>query len=103
MKTRTMRMLAILLAFVFFATACGGESSGDGDIQAIDLTSDEPLEEPLEEPSDGEPNIYDDPRDGVFDEFQSTFDRGVPTKVVGRLFHYPWGIGCQSSEREFGS
>ncbi len=32
--------------------------------------------EPAEEPEGPPPNIYDDPRDGIFDEFQATFDRG---------------------------
>ena len=32
--------------------------------------------EPEEEPEGPPPNIYDDPRDGIFDEFQATFDRG---------------------------
>ena len=32
--------------------------------------------EPDEEPEGPPPNIYDDPRDGIFDEFQATFDRG---------------------------
>ena len=31
--------------------------------------------EPDAEPEGPPPNIYDDPRDGVFDEFQATFDR----------------------------
>ena len=33
-------------------------------------------DEPAEEPEGPPPNIYDDPRDGIFDEFQATFDRG---------------------------
>ena len=32
--------------------------------------------EPEEVPEGPPPNIYDDPRDGIFDEFQATFDRG---------------------------
>ena len=32
--------------------------------------------EPDAEPEGSPPNIYDDPRDGLFDEFQSTMDRG---------------------------
>ena len=32
--------------------------------------------EPDEEPEGPPPNIFDDPRDGVFDEFQATMDRG---------------------------
>ena len=32
--------------------------------------------EPDEEPEGPPPNIFDDPRDGIFDEFQATYDRG---------------------------
>ena len=41
-----------------------------------DTTTETAAAEPDEEPEGPPPNIYDDPRDGIFDEFQATFDRG---------------------------
>ena len=43
-------------------------------------TGDQPaadqLDDPDAEPEGPPPNVYDDPRDGIFDEFQATMDRG---------------------------
>ena len=104
------RWLAILLAFAFFAAACGGETTDDSSDDADDgdtaeqgddsgddapetttgddsgddapetTTDDDAAEEtgddmPEEEEEAG-PNIYDDPRGGIFFEFQQGFDRG---------------------------
>ena len=45
----------------------------DDSEQALDATESETVEpEPEAEP----PNVFDDPRDGIFDEFQATMDRG---------------------------
>ena len=41
------------------------------DASEAEAAADEPAE-----PEGPPPNIYDDPRDGIFDEFQATFDRG---------------------------
>ena len=109
MHNRRSRWLAILLAFVFFAAACGGETSDDsgdgsgGDAPSSDrddsgVSGDDSAEVPEEtgdDPGDdagddsgddasgetdetGEvagPNIYEDPRGGIFLEFQQGFDR----------------------------
>ncbi|MCY4664889.1 MAG: ABC transporter substrate-binding protein, partial [Acidimicrobiaceae bacterium] len=40
-----------------------------------DTTTETAAAEPDEEPEAPPPNIFDDPRDGIFDEFQATFDR----------------------------
>ncbi len=104
------RWLAILLAFAFFAAACGGETTDDSSDDADDgdtaeqgddsgddapetttgddsgddapetTTGDDAAEEtgddmPEEEEVAG-PNIYEDPRGGIFLEFQQGFDRG---------------------------
>ena len=43
-------------------------------------TGDQPaagqIDDPDAEPEGPPPNVYDDPRDGIFDEFQATMDRG---------------------------
>ena len=100
------RWLAVLLAFSFFAAACGGETTGessdDGDTAAQDDSGDDAPETPTGDDADGDdapettvgddaaeetgddmaeeevagPNIYEDPRGGVFLEFQQGFDRG---------------------------
>ena len=60
----------------------GGEPDGDEPEEAVSSGSSEPdeAESPDDEgeavPEGAPPNIYDDPRDGVFDEFQAGFDRG---------------------------
>lgn len=60
----------------------GGEPDGDEPEEAVSSGSSEPdeAESPDDEgeavPEGTPPNIYDDPRDGVFDEFQAGFDRG---------------------------
>ncbi|NDH24597.1 MAG: hypothetical protein EBY49_11805, partial [Actinobacteria bacterium] len=82
----------LLLVFALLATACGGEvdeAADDGDeTEAVDdapaedneTEADEPEPETEEdsgttETEDG-PNTYDDPRGGIFAEFQAGFDRG---------------------------
>ena len=99
------RWLAVLLAFVFFAAACGGETTSDsgddaddaaeqgddsgddsgddtGDDAPEETTGDDPPEETDNDMEDEEmeeeagPNIYEDPRGGIFLEFQQGFDRG---------------------------
>ncbi len=58
------------------ATSTGGADDGGTDASA-EPADDEAAEDPAAEPVDEYvPNIYDDPRDGVFDEFQAGFDRG---------------------------
>ena len=98
MQARRFRWLAALLALTFVAAACGGEVNDDEESGEAETTeepegTEEPEPEPEpepegeepegeepepegEEPEPGEPNIYDDPRDGIFDEFQATYDRG---------------------------
>ena len=108
MNNRRFSWLAVLLAFVFFAAACGGETSddsvddtgddgeradqgddstdtgddsgddGDDTGDAGDDTGDDAPEDADDEMTEEEagPNIYDDPRGGVFLEFQQGFDRG---------------------------
>ena len=108
MNNRRFSWLAVLLAFVFFAAACGGETSddsvddtgddGDRDDQSDDSTDtgddsgddgdqtgdagddtgDDAPEDTDDEMTEEEagPNIYEDPRGGVFLEFQQGFDRG---------------------------
>ncbi|MYH93789.1 MAG: hypothetical protein F4126_08720, partial [Acidimicrobiaceae bacterium] len=95
--------LAAVVILAFLAAACGGEVSvevtaSDDDGEAAPTTQapeaepettepdttqpDEEPEtetaapEPDEEPEGPPPNIFDDPRDGIFDEFQATYDRG---------------------------
>ena len=99
------RWLAVLLAFVFFAAACGGETTDDsgddaddaaeqgddsgddsgddtGDDAPEETTGDDAPEETDDDMEDEEmeeeagPNIYEDPRGGIFLEFQQGFDRG---------------------------
>ncbi|MCY4422969.1 MAG: hypothetical protein OXC06_07865 [Acidimicrobiaceae bacterium] len=57
-----------------------GEREAPATTEPEDDTADtggRPTTEPAdEEPSGPAPNIYDDPRDGIFDEFQATMDRG---------------------------
>ena len=90
MRKPIIRWLAVMLAFTFLAASCGGESSSDDDAAGddADVTDSTDPEETDPEESDtdetdtdgtdtddtadaesGEPNIYDDPRDGIFDEF----------------------------------
>ena len=85
------RWFAIALTLSVIATACGGESDTD-DTADPDTVTDtdtdadpEPDQAPdPDEPTDSEPEpdqtpadevIYDDPRDGIFDEFQATYNR----------------------------
>ncbi len=100
------RWLAILLAFAFFASACGGETTDDstddaddgdtveqGDDSGDDAPEtttggdggdDAPETTTGSDADDGEtteeeeagPNIYEDPRGSIFAEFQAGFDRG---------------------------
>ncbi len=103
------RWLAVLLAFLFFAAACGGETTedsgddadGDDAVEQGDDSGDDAPEtttgddagddapettagdDAAEESGDdmptekmAGPNIYEDPRGGVFLEFQQGFDRG---------------------------
>ena len=76
MKYRTLRWLAIVLSFTFLAAACGGETSSESDDgDSSDSTPDDTTPDDTT-PDDTEVNIYEDPRGGVFLEFQQTFDRG---------------------------
>ena len=53
------------------------ESEPDTAGSEPDTTEAEPgTEEPEPEAEVAPPNVYDDPRDGIFDEFQATMDRG---------------------------
>ncbi len=54
------------------STEPAAEPDESGEAPETEVTATEPDEEPEGPP----PNIYDDPRDGIFDEFQATFDRG---------------------------
>ncbi len=110
MNNRRFSWLAVLLAFVFFAAACGGETTDDSsddadgsdtteqgddsgdDAPETDATHDDADDAPEtttgddaaaeagdDMPTDDEvagPNIYEDPRGGIFAEFQQGFDRG---------------------------
>ncbi len=84
MHNRRSRWLAILLAFVFFAAACGGETSDDSGARrdwrrpgddAGDDSGDDASGETDETEDEAGPNIYEDPRGGIFLEFQQGFDR----------------------------
>ena len=105
MHNRGFRWLVVLLAFSFFATACGGETSDDSaddadDSETVDQGDDsgddtgddagddtgddagddagddtEDTDDEMTEEEAG-PNIYEDPRGGIFLEFQQGFDRG---------------------------
>ena len=118
MHNRRFRWLVVLLAFSFFVTACGGETSDDSaddadDSETVDQgddsgddagddtgddagndtgddtgddagddtgddTGDDAPEDTDDEMTEEEagPNIYEDPRGGIFLEFQQGFDRG---------------------------
>ena len=52
-------------------TSTGGADQAAGDDPAAGESDD-----PAAGPEGPSPNIYDDPRDGIFDEFQATMDRG---------------------------
>ena len=53
------------------------EPEGSDDASSDETAADEPDEpEAPDEPEGPPPNIFDDPRDGIFDEFQATMDRG---------------------------
>ena len=68
------------------AEATTAEPEAEPDTTTTEPAAAEPDDEPGtgtgdSKPEDGEPegpppNIYDDPRDGIFDEFQATMDRG---------------------------
>ena len=113
MHNRGFRWLIVLLAFSFFVTACGGETSDDSaddadDSETVDQSDDsgddagddtgddagddagddtgddaggdagddaEDTDDEMTEEEAG-PNIYEDPRGGIFLEFQQGFDRG---------------------------
>ncbi|MYI57307.1 MAG: ABC transporter substrate-binding protein [Acidimicrobiaceae bacterium] len=105
------RWLAILLAFTFFAAACGGETTGDSgddggddapetttgddggddapetttgddggddapETTAGDDTGDDAPDDEMPTEEAAGPNIYEDPRGGIFADFQQGFDRG---------------------------
>lgn len=98
MTHRTLRWLAVLLSFTFLAAACGGETSSDDDASTTDdVTTDDDMsdgttdevtddmsddatddttDETTDDGTGGDANIYEDPRGGIFSEFQQTFDRG---------------------------
>ena len=103
MNNRRFSWLGVLLAFVFFAAACGGETSDDSagdtgdnasstDSDDADDSGDDSDDSPEqssgddapeesddempEEQQEAAPNIYEDPRGGIFLEFQQGFDRG---------------------------
>ena len=110
MHNRGFRWLVVLLAFSFFVTACGGETTDDSaddadDSETVDQgddsgddtgddagddtgddtgdntgddTGDDAPEDTDDEMTEEEadPNIYEDPRGGIFLEFQQGFDRG---------------------------
>ena len=84
MTARLRYVLALVVCMAFLAAACGGEvteSEGDDDGAAAPTTqAPEPeatttTTEP-EEPEGPPPNIFNDPRDGIFDEYQASMDRG---------------------------
>ena len=90
--------LAVLLGLTLLATACGGEvtddagedsgttagsddtaedSSDDSSSEDATTTDDTAGDDGSGEATDGdEPNIYVDPRGGIFADFQAGFDRG---------------------------
>ena len=101
------RWLAGLLAFLFFAAACGGETTGGSSEEGTTVQNDpgqdapdttapddagggdapettagdggdmaDDMAEVTEDAEAAGPNIYEDPRGGVFAEFQQGFDRG---------------------------
>ena len=98
--TRMNRWAVLLFVFALFATACGGEvsdSADDGDATAADespaddatdtaddsddgggsddATGSDDADEPATEPDEPLPNFYNDPRGGIFVDFQESFDR----------------------------
>ena len=93
--------LAVLLGLTLLATACGGEVTEDAGEDSVATTDDAAGDDTAEDSSDDsssedatttddaagddgsgeatdgdEPNIYVDPRGGIFAEFQAGFDRG---------------------------
>jgi hypothetical protein len=101
-RSTTRRLVAACAAFVFVATACSGEATESeptgGSTASTEpseptdppdpdtsdpVTSDPEATTPPSEPSDSEPesgggDAFDDPRGGIFAEFQQGFDRSHP-------------------------
>ena len=105
MTARLRFALTLVACMAFVAAACGGEVTDSDDDRAAAPTTqapdtaepDDPDEAPDDEPTTTEPddsdqapddeptttepegpppNIFDDPRDGIFDEYQAAMDRG---------------------------
>ena len=64
--TPRLRFALLVGCAAVVAAGCGAEATETEPVVA----------EPAEESEGPAPNIFDDPRDGIFDEFQATFDRG---------------------------
>ncbi len=97
MKSRRTRMLlaALLAVFALLAVACGGEASDDADTGATTTAGSTDATDPPEETDPpttgdgtdttvgtdgggGDAATYDDPRGGIFADFQATIDRSHP-------------------------
>ena len=72
MRRSRLALLGALLSFALFAAACGddGDSSAEED---GDSTATTEATESTIDPA----NLYEDPRGGLYAEFQETFDRGT--------------------------
>ncbi len=88
MRWNIARLLSVLVAMTLVAAACSGESTDDATGDTVD-TADTSDTGDTTEPADtsatgdttgtgGSGEIYDDPRGGVFTEFQAGFDRSDP-------------------------
>ena len=104
MQKLLIKCVTMMLAVAFFATACAGESTNNGNTDngntrtsapnevstnetnsaadpSSETTADPETATPTDPPTasnnggDPQPNIYQDPRGGIFAEFQQSFDR----------------------------
>ena len=106
--TRTNRWFVLLFVFALFATACGGEvddAGGPDDTDDSDTTEEADGNDTTEgdgndttegdgdgdgdEPDDAEPlpNVYDDPRGGIFVDFQRRSTEATPLHPDQHLLH----------------
>ena len=118
----TLRWLAVLLSFTFLAAACGGETSSEDDDTDTTTPDDTPPDDSTPDDTTpdstpgGEGNFYEDPRGGIFAEFQQTFDRSDdPFAQMGTVCVAPAAapsrdsvasstrFGCSSSTRACGA
>src|SRR5687768_3850961 len=77
MKHRTSRWLPFLVVFALFAAACGDDDDGDADPEST--TTGVETDATTTTPGDSEGGeVYEDPRGGIYQEFQDGFQRSDP-------------------------